>query len=359
MSFQAKVLSGPGMLARYGGSLLLVPSGSALAAPALDLLRQVEREHAGEPGRFLPRRLAGLVAQSEDTPTLAVVSKLDDGLAVLLVGDVRMVLTSDSRTTVQSGRDVSTWVDRVVHDGWSSLLLTLDGAGVPDPLSDLEQGVVTAAGAELTPVAVAEPPTAVAPAPPAEVLQEPAFESISLLAPPEPAAPEPAGPQDPPMTRQPPVVQGIMCSRAHFNDPTSIYCAICGISMVQQTHNLVEGPRPPLGVLVMDDGSVYALTGSYVLGREPEHAPEVVSGEAVALPLDDPDVTMSRVHAMVQLFDWSVELVDAGSANGTYTAAPGQTEWTRLPSGGRVVLTPGTKVSLGGRTMVFDSHHKL
>lgn len=364
MSFQVRLLSGAGLLARYGGSLLLVPAGSALAAPALELLRKVESEHPEEPGRVLPRRLAGLVAESEETPTLALVSALADGLAVLLVGDVRMVLTTESGTSVQSGRDVSTWVDRVVRGDWSSLLVTLDGAGVPDPLSDLAQGVVTAGGAELAPSAPAvssrapapEPPTVVAPAPPVELPAAPQFETISLAADPEPV---PQVPEEPPAAADAAVVQGIMCSRKHFNDPTSIYCAICGISMVQQTHNLVEGIRPPLGVLVMDDGSVYALSGSYVLGREPEHAPEVVSGAAAALPLDDPEVTMSRVHAKVELVDWTVELVDAGSANGTYTAAPGQTDWTRLPSGGRVVLTPGTKVALGGRTLVFDSHHKL
>ena len=121
----------------------------------------------------------------------------------------------------------------------------------------------------------------------------------------------------------------------------------------------MTGPRPPLGVLVLDDGTVYGVARDYVLGREPENAPEVLTGQADALPLDDPDVTMSRVHAKLQLVDWTVELVDAGSANGTFTAAPGQTEWTRLPANGRVALTPGTKISLGGRTLVFDSHHKL
>lgn len=372
MSFHVQTYTGAGLLARYGGSLLLVPSDSALAAPVLELLRKVECEHAEAPGRVLPRRVAGLLAQSDDTSTLALVSALDDGVAVLLVGDVRMVLTADSGTTVLSGRDASTWVDRVVRGAWTSIIVTLDGAGRLDPLSDLERGVVSGAGAELKPAdapslpvpaaAMSEPPTIAARLQPAETVPDLEFETFSLGE--RPAwvaeiAPERQDLLAPPPATGAPMVQGIMCARRHFNDPTSVYCALCGISMVQQTHNLVEGPRPPLGVLVLDDGSVFALSGDYVLGREPEQAPEVVSGEASALSLDDPDVTMSRVHAKVQLVDWSVQLVDAHSANGTFTAAPGELEWSRLPVGSRVVLSPGTKISLGGRTLVFDSHHKL
>jgi hypothetical protein len=371
VSFRAQVLGGQGVLARYGSSVLLLPAGAPLASQALDLLRQVHAEHPDAPGRVLPRKLAGLVAQSDDVPTLAVVSGTEDGLAVLLVGDVRMVLTTDTGTSAQSGRDASTWVDRMVRGPWSSLLLSLDGASPVDPLSDLGEGVVSAAGVDLSPTGAPAPPPAAAPAaPPVEAapaavpLEPPPtaavpvadFETFSLAAPSEEASvPEQqAGQPDVPV-----VVRGITCARGHFNDPTSIYCAICGISMVQQTHNLVDGPRPPLGVLVLDDGSVYGLSQPYVLGREPEQAPEVQAGEARPLALEDPAVTMSRVHAKVQLVDWSVVLVDAGSANGTFVAAPGETEWTRLPSGGQAVLLPGTKVALGGRTLVFDSHHKL
>ena len=56
------------------------------------------------------------------------------------------------------------------------------------------------------------------------------------------------------------------------------FCTLCGINMVQQTPALVDGPRPPLGLLVLDDGSVFQLEQDYVIGRQPEGAPEVVSG---------------------------------------------------------------------------------
>jgi hypothetical protein len=396
-TFSVKIASGDGVLARYGGSIVLAPADSPVLDSVLELARDADREHAAAPGRFLPRKVAGLVSQTDESPTLAIVSAVEDGLAVLLVGDVTLTLTDSTGTSTQSGRDATTWVDRIVRGPWTSLAIALDGAGSIDRRSDLQSGVVTAAGAELVPadapttaaapmptiepeavIAAPPEPEAVMSTPPeaAPVAAEaaPVFESFSLDEPVE-AEPLPvtAPASDSRSTAQvAPVasdvapieagvvmVQGIECSRQHFNDPTSIYCAVCGISMVHQTHNLVSGLRPPLGVLVLDDGGVFTLDGDYVIGREPDNAEEVTAGTATPLALEDPDVTMSRVHAKLLLVGWDVRLVDAGSANGTYYAPPGQTEWTRLPASESAVLKPGTKVSIGGRTLVFDSHHKL
>ncbi|MCU1592767.1 MAG: hypothetical protein JWO12_159 [Frankiales bacterium] len=375
MSFTVQVADGDGVVARYGGSIVVAPSDSAIVDAVLDLARNADRDHADEPGRFLPRKVAGIVAQTDDTPTLAVVSTLSDGIAVLLVGDVSLTLIDDNGTSSVSGRDATTWVDRIVRGSWSSLTVTLAGAGAINRRSDLQGGVLTASGVQLTSaVPAVSAPEPGEPLVDPERVEVPGFESFSLA---EPVAADPlpvagetsrttrgsaetALPEAEQQAADGAVtVQGIECSRQHFNDPTAVYCAVCGISMVHQTHNLVSGPRPPLGVLVLDDGSVYSLAGDFVLGREPDNAPEVLSGAAAPLTLDDPDVTMSRVHARIQLVDWDVRLLDAGSANGTYTAQPGETEWTKLGSGEMVVLTPGTKVSLGGRTFVFDSHHKL
>ena len=370
-SFSVQVATGEGLIARFGRSVVLLPTDAPMADALLDLARAADTEHPQEPGRVLPRRVAGLVAQSDDALTLAVVSALEDGLAVLLVGAASSTVTVDGVASQRSGRDATTWVDHVVRGRWDSLVISLPGAGEVDPRSDLQGGVVTGAAVLLSPArgrpseAAAEPATGThvtpAPAPPAP------FESFAL---------------DEPVTQEPlpvveavratvataeedgggeglNIVQGIECSRQHFNDPTAIYCSVCGISMVHQTHNLVPGPRPPLGVLVVDDGAVFTVDGDYVLGREPEGAEEVQGGRATALTLDDPDVTMSRVHARLVLEGWNVLLTDAGSANGTYVARPGEADWTRLVAGEPVTLTPGTRLSLGGRTLVFDYHHRL
>ena len=57
--------------------------------------------------------------------------------------------------------------------------------------------------------------------------------------------------------------------RGHFNRLDAYYCEICGLGMVQQTRVVVTGPRPSLGVLVLDDGTSYALDTDYLVGRSP------------------------------------------------------------------------------------------
>jgi hypothetical protein len=375
-AFGVQVAPGDGLAARYGGSVVLAPGDSPLADALLSLAREADRDHPDAPGRFLTRKVAGLVSQSDEPATVGVVSALEDGVAVLLVGDVTLTLTVDGVKTAQSGSDATTWVDRIVRGPWESLALSLASAGAFDPRSDLQGGTVGATAVLLLPAGaapvapaaepVAEPPTVVEAMPPVVVPDMPvaAFESFALDEPvvdePLPVAESRATAELSPEPNADVVtVQGIECTRQHFNDPTALYCSVCGISMVHQTHNLVSGPRPPLGVLVLDDGAVYTLDGDYVLGREPEGAPEVAAGTATPLPLDDPDVTMSRVHAKLLLVGWDVRLVDAGSVNGTFVARPGETEWTRIAAGEPVVLKPGTRMSIGGRTLVFDSHHKL
>ena len=76
-------------------------------------------------------------------------------------------------------------------------------------------------------------------------------------------------------------VRGVYCKNRHFNDPRQLFCAVCGINMVQQTPVLVNGLRPPLGVIVLDDGAVFQLDSDYLLGRDPD-ADERVRSEGCA-----------------------------------------------------------------------------
>ncbi len=153
-----------------------------------------------------------------------------------------------------------------------------------------------------------------------------------------------------------PKVRGVICSRGHFNDPAAPFCSVCGISMVQRTLNLVEGPRPPLGVIVLDDGTTFTLDFDYVLGREPENDPAVVSGQARPLAMTDPDRTVSRVHAGLVIDGWNVKAVDRGSANGTFIATSADDEWVALIPNRPTLVKPGTRIRLGQRVLLFDSH---
>jgi hypothetical protein len=152
-------------------------------------------------------------------------------------------------------------------------------------------------------------------------------------------------------------VDGITCARGHFNNPNSLYCSVCGLSMVQQTSYLVKGVRPPLGVFVFDDGTTFTVDSDYVIGREPEGDPRVVGGEARPMAIPDPERAISRVHAEIYLKGWDVVVRDRGSANGTYILPPGGTEWLRLPSDTTASVPTGARVLVGRRHFIFDSHH--
>lgn len=155
------------------------------------------------------------------------------------------------------------------------------------------------------------------------------------------------------------MVGGIYCSRRHFNDPDALYCGVCGIGLVQQTRHVVQGARPPLGVLVLDDGLTYVLDEDYVIGREPGYDDDVREGRALALAVEDPDGGISRAHAAVRLRGWEVIVCDKGSVNGTYVAPPGESVWTPLTPFQPVTIQPGTRVQVGRRTFVYDSHHHI
>jgi hypothetical protein len=209
------------------------------------------------------------------------------------------------------------------------------------------------------PVPVAE---AAPPPPPAPAL------SASLLAPPEDEAPREPLPvvvseqppaalaeQEPEDTR--PRVKGFLCSRGHLNDPRVLFCNLCGIRMAERTGVFIEGVRPPLGLLVFDDGATVSLDMDYLLGREPETDGRVSSGQLRPLLVVDQTGGVSRHHAEIRLEGWDVTLVDAGSANGTLVAPPGAPAWQSLVPHQPVRLVPGTAVRMGGRQFAFESPH--
>lgn len=151
-------------------------------------------------------------------------------------------------------------------------------------------------------------------------------------------------------------VRGVYCKNRHFNDPRVLFCSVCGINMVQQTPVLVNGPRPPLGVIVLDDGSVFQLDTPYLLGRDPGVDERVAAGEFRPLPIIDQSNQVSRVHARLEMRGWDVVLIDNNSTNGTYVHVPKTPDWVRMPPGTEQVLTQGTRVRIGHRTLAFNTH---
>lgn len=398
------LVPGDGVVARRPRTLVWAAQSERTAAVLQEIVAAAEQAGTadGAPGRRLLRRLAGVVsaADPDDVPAFAALGDTDDGLAVMVVGEVDVhVVGPTGDTEVLRGRDAATWVDRIVDAKTRSLAIVPTGTAppTPDPWSDLREGTARCGGAVLAlrqngtaPAAAPAPaqqpvslppdldeptsnlpdpatgaaPEPVAPPTPVEVPTGRAtagidFTAVSLLdAEPEAAEPLPVAGEGVPPQEDGVLVDGIWCSRKHFNDPQAAYCSVCGISMVHQTHNLVKGPRPPLGVLVLDDGSTFGVDGDYVLGREPSGDPAVASGSVLPLVVDDPGRSVSRVHARLTLNGWDVRLADAGSANGTYVARPGSDHWERLAPDEPLTLAPGSRIRLGQRELAYDSHHR-
>jgi hypothetical protein len=153
----------------------------------------------------------------------------------------------------------------------------------------------------------------------------------------------------------PALVDGVLCARNHFNDPNVGYCRQCGIAMVQLTQRIQKGPRPPLGVLLLDDGTGFTLDKDYVVGREPVLDGDVAAGRARPLRIPDPGGTVSRLHLRISLIGWQVEARDVNSSNGSVVNFPDGRE-QRLMAGDSTIIPPGTKVSIGHRSLQYQSY---
>ena len=121
---------------------------------------------------------------------------------------------------------------------------------------------------------------------------------------------------------------------------------------------LTEGVRPPLGVLVMSDGSYHTLVTSLVFGRDPDDDVEVRTGRAQGVTLVDPGNTISRVHAEIRAVDWDVHIIDQGSTNGTFIWSAERQQWDRLVAKQAVVLAPGSHVAFGRLTATYESSNR-
>ncbi|MEU8894711.1 FHA domain-containing protein [Nocardia sp. NPDC048505] len=130
--------------------------------------------------------------------------------------------------------------------------------------------------------------------------------------------------------------------------------------VVPQPNPLPEPPRPPAapptgrgsstGALVFGD-STYPLDRPYVLGRSPS-ADDSVRTRAAA-PLQVPrDRHVSRVHAYVTPERGKVFVRDAGTPAGTFIAAPGAEQWTRIGAAA-TELPPGWSIRIGERIVTY------
>ena len=102
----------------------------------------------------------------------------------------------------------------------------------------------------------------------------------------------------------------------------STNCLRCG-RLIPPGSPQAMGPRPPVGVLLADDGSIWALRRGCLIGAEPSSAPEVQSGASEAITMKaGADHAMAPVQAEIQIRDWSTYLVDRGAEGGSWVQGP-------------------------------------
>jgi hypothetical protein len=174
---------------------------------------------------------------------------------------------------------------------------------------------------------------------------------FAALQPPLPVASSPAAA----VTAERPEVQGVRCELGHFNHPRVSTCMRCG-RPVPPGSPQVSGPRPATGVLLADDGSIWALGRPCIIGAEPTSAAEVQTGAAQAITMRAAqDHPMAPVHAEVQAKGWSAYLVDRGADGGTFFQGPGTQAWAQLGRNEQRELTDGSHISCGGRVLTYLS----
>ena len=375
---------GAGVVARWGNILLVVEEADPTTVSML--IEQCEAvATVGGDGRTLSRRLAALLTESDELmPAFAAAAPVETGLAVFVHGSAAVTVGKDF--TVSGDASLS-WVDRLIP--WPVTTVRLSAGSDTGPLDgpyELQQGVVPGSGLTLTAVPTTPRPSSMAVqeaevdsahAPPEEepastppldrwpgqAGDPPTFESIVMDTTSAGEDEEAARPALPLATdvrehsdSMGHMVRGVYCKNGHFNDPRGLFCAVCGINMVQQTPVLVEGSRPPLGVLLLADGSAFQLDDDYMLGREPTHDDDVRAGRLRGIVLHDEAQSVSRAHARIELRQWDVVVIDNGSSNGTYVAIEGESTWTPLAPGAPHVLSSGSRLRLGGCTLTFNAY---
>lgn len=397
---------GEGLLARAGDLVLLYePEPEENAQELLQTLESIAR--SGGDGRELIGALARLAHGMERPPAFVAYGPADGDHALLVHGTALALVQVGEEEHRYDGAKAVTWIDRVLPDVTAATAAL--GSGLPTVISTrvrLDNGVVPAGGFTLThgdavPVTASdsgtmplEDPLEPDQEPRARHAAEPVGASPLELVPdpePAPAQPEPFVAAEPAPEELPSVAAfpdplpdlygdpyaepvqfgGAPDAQPGFApDPVGLAPAVepapptrdpnndFGVIPGMDVHATAEPgeAQPSLGMLVLDDGQTFNLDTSYVIGREPEPNQDVVNGYAVPVRIQDPEALVSRAHAMVTLTGWDVQVVDLGSANGTFLFTPGAQDWAQVPAHQPTLITPGSHIAVGGRVFAYEAH---
>ena len=345
------VAPGEGLVARIGGVVVLltdVDGPQESFSGALLTLVDEAGAAAQTQGTALAWRLAELVVSrhSSGGAPFGLVAPVDGGWLVFLHGPVRAQITGQDGEVTLVGENALTWVDQVVRSPVNRIAVTLapEGPVVTDPRSDLRAGTVPGSGFAITtapiPAIALTPARADLPVPPVEPRR------------PVPPSVPPSAPVAQTPVAQTPVAQTPVAPPPVAPAVSSRPRATLDLSETTVAAPATSAMPAVVGVLRADDGTQVTLDRSYVLGREPQDEASVRSGAASPVIVADPESLISRVQAFVSVSAGIVTVRDAGSANGTFIAAPGAAEWTRVGTE-PVPLKPEWSIRVGKRIFRF------
>ena len=153
-------------------------------------------------------------------------------------------------------------------------------------------------------------------------------------------------------------VLGIRCPLDHHNHPDAGYCSQCGRKMgINATAIFVKGPRPPLGLFLLDDGGAIPIATDLLIGRDATTHQDVVAGTRQAVLLTDASNVVSRHHLAITLHEWTVTVADLGSANGTILINAKTGSAQPLVPHQVAPMEAGDRLQIGPRILQLELHH--
>jgi FHA domain len=281
----------------------------------------------------------GATVPGDVTPhTAASISTPDGQPATQFLIDLRIEAESDPTPAGLDIIDLSAAADSVAAP------LPVAARRDPPPPEPRDRPIVAR---ESPAPRAATPPPPVAPAPPRE-------------SPPAPTpAPAPVGESREPVGGdESDWVMGIRCPLDHHNHPEAEYCSSCGRKMgINATAVFVKGPRPPLGLFLLNDGGAIPLTSNLLIGRDAATHDDVRAGTRQAVLLADTSNVVSRHHLAITLHDWTVTVTDLGSANGTLIINGRNGASGSLTPHQPVSMSSGDRLQIGPHTLQLQLHH--
>jgi hypothetical protein len=146
------------------------------------------------------------------------------------------------------------------------------------------------------------------------------------------------------------LVDAKLCPDGHPNPPFVASCAVCGQFLTPGAGAVVHVPRPSLGHLELDDGTVVELDHELIVGRNPDRDAATDRTELRTVTVAGEKV--SRRHLEIRFQGWDVLVADCGSTNGTFVVPHAGGQVVAVEPGRAQLLEPGATVYFGDRSFV-------